>query len=524
MTSPTTTPDQPDESATPSGGGQTAPASLSQTASRGIALQMVLTVGTKSMGFITQILLARLLAPEEFGVYFAAIAVSNMIFMFRDAGLREILVKRGAEEYPQIVGSVYWLALVVNLTAAVVLAAIAPAAASFYNMPDLRNVLWVLAIALPMGTLSTVLYSKIRIDLKFPALARILFFQALVRYVGTVVLAVMGFGPLSFVIPVIAMSIYENIATYRVVRDKPWQKPARPDLWPGFLSQGKWLIVGALASMMLDQGDYFVAARFVSDETLGLYGFGNQMQLQSAYVMLSFATSMVLFPVLARLVNEPARHSAAAARFLRVLMLLAAPACLGLGVVFDPMQEFLLQNKWGATVAPMLVLSLMFPFRCTIGLTTAVLLSQGRFKRWAGLTIVEGALLMVGALIGAKFWGTPVAIAAGVATALGLSRIAVTSWILGAGGTPVRETLAALLAPYLVGVTSAALAVFVVDPALPEMPAWARFLVLGAVFTAIYGVGARLLLSRQIRDGIAVAPARLGPLLHRVLLLRQHGR
>ena len=504
--------------ARPESGG--VPSPIGRAVSRGATITMILSSVAKMLGLVAQLILARILGPDDFGVYFAALAFANLMLIFRDGGVRDLLVQRGVEQYPALVGPIFWMAFTINLGTAALLAAAAPFAANYSGMPEVRNLLLVTAIALPLATPAAINYCKLRLDLRFAQASRILTTSAIIRYATMVGMALMGMGPMSFVIPLVVIALYENVATYAATREKPWTKPASPGRWLGFLGQAKWLYAGTLAGMMVDQGDYFVATRFVTPEVLGYYGFANQMLLQSAYAILVVTTSQVLFPSLVRLVDDPRRHAEATAKFLRALMLIASPACIGLAVVFEPFEKWLYGAKWDASVLPLWILAAMYPLRCTFGLTTAMLMSQGRFKRWALLTAVEGALVMLSMLIAASRYGTPVAMAIATASTLALTRTAMMIVVLRRGGTPASVTLASIFQPWSIAVVAAMVAVALDHAMGDSVPNWLKLPILGGCFGAVFAFGARLLLVRSLHEAIAVAPARLVPLAHRLLLLK----
>ncbi|MDX2116497.1 MAG: oligosaccharide flippase family protein [Planctomycetota bacterium] len=508
----------------PTSDGAAAPA-MGKVVSSGMSWAMALSLVSKLLGALAQIALAKILAPGDFGVYLASLAISNLVLIFRDGGVRELLIQKGAKEYPALVGPVFWMALAINGGTALALAAVAPLAARYSNMPEMTSVLLVTAASLPLATPGAVLMCRLRIDLRFKLVSNIATMSAFIRYVSMVGLALAGMGPMSFVLPLIIIAVFESVAGFVATRQAPWLRAPAPRLWRGFLGQVKWLFLGALAGMMLDQGDYFVALRFIDRETLGYYGFANQLLLQSVYVVLSYATGTVLFPALSRLAGEPERHRQASLRFLRALMLMSAPACIGVALVFEPLERWLLDGKWDASVLPLQILALMYPMRCTIGLTTAALMSQGRFKRWSVLTILEGCVLMGATYFAATAYGTPLALACSTAGSLFVTRLAVVSFVLGRGaGSALADVLGSMLAAWLIAV-GAGVGAWWLDGALPAAlhPA-ARMVAVGAAFTAMYGVGARLVLSRQVREALGVLPARLGRPAHRLLLLSEHAR
>src|SRR5713101_4737566 len=90
------------------------------------ALWMIANTGfAKLFGFAAQIAMGWLLSQNDFALYAIAISVSAFTALLSDTGLRNLLIQRH-EEYDRLEGQIFWLSLVLNLSAAGALVAIAP--------------------------------------------------------------------------------------------------------------------------------------------------------------------------------------------------------------------------------------------------------------------------------------------------------------------------------------------------------------------------------------------------------------
>lgn len=485
---------------------------------RGMSWFAILNVVAKVAAFATNIVLAWLLSPHDFGVYGAAIAISAVVTILRDGGVRELIVQRGAAQYAALSGPVFWYGLAVSAAAAVVLAAAAPFVAAAYHMPDLAAPLVIIAISLPLGVPGSVLRSKLRVDLRFGTVGNIQLISSLLRYGSTVLFALMGAGVLSFVLPLIVMALYEWAAGVAATGENVLRGAVRLDRWPEIFHATKWLIVGSFAFMMVEQGDYLIAGLFVDERTLGFYFFGAQLLFQTCYSMLSYTAQLVLLPSLVRLVDEPERKRQAALRFFNALMLVASPAALGLAVTAPALFQALLAPEWMAAVLPLQLLAVFYPLRCTVGLTWSILLAQNRFKRMAGYMIVEGVLLMIAATVAAAVWRTPEAIAAAVGSSLAITRLAVCTLTFRGLRANANQILGACLSAWTLAFAAAAITLAVAR-AVPFDSPIVRLVAHGTVFCAAYAALCRVLIARQLLDALVVAPARLQPLLARLMLL-----
>lgn len=486
---------------------------------RGMGFFAALNVVSKFAAFGANIVLAWILAPSDFGIYGTAIAVAAVVAIFRDGGVRELLVQRGAKQYDDLVGPIFWYGLAISGLAGAILAAASPWIADLYKMPGLVWPLVVIAISLPLGVPGSVLRSKLRIDLRFGALGNITLISNVLRYSTTILFALLGAGPLSFVLPLIVIAVYEWVAGAAATKENPLRHAFGLSRWGEIFHQTKWLVIGAVAFMMVEQGDYLVAGIFVSEATMGFYFFAAQLLFQTSYAMLSYTAQLVLFPSLVKLVGEPQRKRDASLRFLNSLMLIAAPMSLGLAVIAQPLFDVLLQPKWRYSVLALQVLAALYPLRCTIGLTTSILWAKGLFKRNAGYMLFEGAVLLVVTAVAAKYWGRPSAIAAGVGISLTVTRLIICVLTFRVLGGRTLEVLGACLFAWALALGAASATFWADAQFTSSLPAIARLLANGAMFSLVYGALARLIMPAQIIEALVMVPARLHAPLVRLLAL-----
>jgi hypothetical protein len=441
-------------------------------------------------------------------------------------------------------------------------------------------ILLITAASIPISTVSAVLQAKLRVDLDFSGLAQMNLVSGVLRQVATVAFALMGLGPVSFVLPVLLCFVYEGIFCMMRTGERPWKSAAQVRTWLGLLATTKWLIFGSLTNLLLDHGIFASIGLVLAKSVVGGVYFGFLTLIQLA-VLLSFAIQQVLAPVMARMRDEPERLRMAALRSARSTMLVASGACVTLAAVMGPLESIIWHGRWEAAVMTVQVFAMFFAMRCTFGLSTAIFHAQGRFKRWSVVTLIEAALLISFAMAGSYLGGfeggpwvegpfggragpTDVALWAGAA--LGIGRFLVTADALRSCGAGTRERIAAQSQSWLIGgaamlVTALAdLAIFwgrgwnatggtpgwsgglglahslvqhfqasTLVPALGR-GVWAyiamdvvRLVLLGSICTLSYAVLARVFVRSHLEDTLQVTPGRLRGLVRRLLLLRDSG-
>jgi len=487
---------------------------------------MLLATGAgKGASIVSQIVLGWLLSEDEFGVYAAAIGLASFVTVLRDGGTRHILIQKGADRWAGLSGPAFWMASSIALAMGVLLGAGAGLVpwipfreGSGYADPRLPGVMAAIALSLviaPPGMLSV---ARLGTQLRFGAIASLNTQTAIVRHATMIAFALLGFGPLSFALPLVCQALYQNIGGYLLTRDAVWTRPVRLRMWPALLARSKWLMVQAVSRSLLLMGDYAALGLIVRDEVLGVYFFAYQIVLQ-VQVLISVNLQNVLFPSLSKLKGEPARFRAAVVRSVRVLSLFSCAGAIGLAVVYDPLERLIWGEKWDASVAAVHAMALFFPFRMLFNVLNSALLAHGLYRRVSLLTLLAGIGLVVVAVVSGSITDDVGAIALGVALYFGTGITALVVLALRGVGVTPGSVLSGVVPPWILGVVCAAPCIALQRTALDHAPPVVTVFVCGALFGVLYAIGARLLFVGTLGETMAIIPGRLRPIARRIMVL-----
>jgi len=549
----------------------------------GMTWMVVAVTATKITTFVAQAILGWYLLPEHFALYATATTISGFMMICRDMGVREILIQTGRARYAELSGPCFWLAFAYNMGMAILMAAVAyPLAVYVFHDIELARMLWVMCVALPIGTLTSILQAKLRLEMRFAAFGGQIIVSSVIRQVSMVLLAVWGYGPMALAIPVVVAAVSESVGTYVVSRDWPWMRAPRFELWRGLVSRAKWFMLGSVAVVSLDFGPYLVLspALGASHPQVGIYFFAFQLTAQIG-VLLSFNSLQVLLPALVAMQHEPERMRQASLRALRSLMLVGSIASLGLASIIAPLEDLIWRGRWAESVEAVIIMGFFFPWRVTSGLCSSLLMAQNRTKAYAVLTMLEGVGLVVvtGLAVSLQpsqeafaWWsnlaaacaGTPFAaffdgVARWVAPSAGtsswwigasglsiwtglwllVSRLTVTYLVFRPTGAPTKDVMMAVFPSWLLAILAGA-AGFAADefsgigPIVARLVGGnnpssaiavtaanlARILVAGGACSLCFALFTRLLIPEQLRETISALPARVRPLVNMVLRLK----
>ena len=149
--------------------------------------------GSKAIQLVVQIILARLLSPEAFGVLAILLVVTQISDSIAQSGLGMALIQK-SDSNESSYSTAWWLSL--GLAAVLYMAVFlaAPSISAFYRMPDLIVYLRVLGVIVFFNSANSIQRSFLERNMNFKSIFAATTFAALVSGIGGIVLAILGFG------------------------------------------------------------------------------------------------------------------------------------------------------------------------------------------------------------------------------------------------------------------------------------------------------------------------------------------
>lgn len=447
------------------------PTSLGQQTLRGFTWLMIQSVGTKLVGLVGQVILAWLLRPQDFGAIGLAYTVSTFAGLIQQAGLIEVLVQRQAK-FRYWANIVFWMAMTAGLISALVMVIAAPLAASGYKNPQVAPLILILALVVPLNALNIVPSAQLQIELRFRLIAMIGTAQAIGTLCLSVLLAKLGYGPYSFVLPQVVTSALGVTVLWLIV--KP---PVRWDLqlrrWRYLVPDSGWLFITSLLMTVTMQGDYIILGLLSTPHAVGIYFFAFNLSLQ----VLSLFTSNVgnvLFPVLTKLQNDPARQTEAFLKAIKLLALLGVPGCLLQAALADPLIHALFAPRWHPAIPLLQILSVGMAMRVVAFPSISLLKAQGRFQKLFRLFLFYALIFLILVMLGA-FAGGSLGVAIAVSTYSIMIGAVSPYLVIRPVGRGWRDIVAVYAVPLAAGTVAVGTAMGIAL-LIPEMPGqhWIR--------------------------------------------------
>lgn len=355
----------------------------------------------QAIHFLSSIVLARLLAPEYFGLLAMAMVFVGFGNQFSSMGFSQAIVQR-ARITEDLLNSLFVVTLVVGCLIAIVTALAGPVFAWIYSDPRVASMMAVLGLTFILRAPCLVPSALLTRRMAFLHLALIDVFPTALSAIASVMLALRGYGVWSLVWPTVAKPLIETPMLYAMSRWKPRLSFRWADVH-SVLDFGANLTGFTVLNYFARQTDKFVIGAFLGATPLGFYSLAYRVLLRPR-VAVTTILNRVLFPALSRMQQNDERLKAVYLQACGAIAFVTFPMMLGLTVVARPFVEVILGAKWLPAVPLIWVLA---PLGMLLSISTTVgnlYLAKGRADLMFRWSIAAGALRTASFFVGLP-WG-----------------------------------------------------------------------------------------------------------------------
>ena len=366
--------------------------SLISRATRGAAWSGVSTIVLRMGSVVVGIILARVLAPEQFGVYAVALTVQGILITLSDLGLSADIVRSDHPE--KIAPTVATLSLVSGTLVACITLVTSSSLASLLGSPAAAPAIAVLSGTLFLAGASAVPYGFLQRRFQQRELFFVGVADFVVSTVVTLLLISLGFGAVGLAIGRVCAQLVSSTMQFVLARVKPKFGIDREFLKP-VLAFGLPIAAANMLSWGLVNVDNIILARVVGATALGFYvlAFNISSWPMSALAQVVRSISLPYF-------SRAKSGSNGLARLTAIAWAGALPAGAVLAALSVPLIEVVYGSRW-LPAAPVLgALGLYGSLRVAFEIFGGYLYTQGRSRLVLWIQIIW-LIALVGAMIAA---------------------------------------------------------------------------------------------------------------------------
>lgn len=381
---------------------------LGSAAARGAAVTFGAQLVRVALQMGSIIVLARLLAPQQYGLMAMVLVFVGVGEVFRDFGLSTAAVRATTVTHAQR-SNLFWINVGIGAALAVVLAAAAPLVGNLFDEPDVVGVARGVAVVLLLNGMATQYRADLVRQMRFGGLALADVGAQCVAIAAAVAAAWAGAGVWALVLQQVLQAFVLLCVLVVLGRWRP-ARPRRGVPMREFWHFGWNLVASQLVGYLGNNIDSLVIGWRLGPAPLGLYDRGYKLVMTPVSQVRAPSTTVAL-PVLTRLRDEPARFAAFVSRG---QLALAYPVMLGAALLVGtaaPVSVLLLGAGWEGVepVVRLLATSALMQTLAYVGYW--VYLTCGLTPQLLRFTLVTIAVKVALVLVGSQ-WGV-VGVAAG---------------------------------------------------------------------------------------------------------------
>jgi lipopolysaccharide exporter len=355
------------------------------------------------------IVIARLVAPDEFGVFVVALTVYQIVISFSEFGVSTALV-REVDNGDRIGPTVATIAIASSSALALLMFLSAPWISSALGAPAAADAVRVLAIPLLLAGPTAVPAALLARDFQQGRKMITDVTSFVVANGLLLVLAINGHGVMALAWSRVAGQVASAVLIF-IVSTHNYRPGWNPAEARRLLRFGMPLAGANIAGFTLANVDFMVVGRLAGSTQLGYYNLAFTVSSWPPNIFTVILYSVTL-PALARVkggISEITRHVTAAQSALCAASFPVTTACV---VLAQPLVTFVYGERWAPAAGILAVLAIFGSIRVIISLFSDVLVALDKTKRLFHLQLVWLAVLTP-AMIAGVAWGD--GIGAGVA-------------------------------------------------------------------------------------------------------------
>lgn len=337
---------------------------------------------TKMIAPITNMILARIISPEAFGVVATITMIMSFAEMFTDAGFQKYLVqhkfKSEIEEFQNanvaflsnfVIAIIIWLFIILFKERIAILV----------GNPGLGNVIAIACVQLVLTSFSSIQMALYRRKFDFKTLFLVRIISACIPFIITIPLAFLGWSYWAIVIGNICIQILNAIILTYNSKWKPYLFYSVKIL-KEMLSFSIWSLIESISIWLSMWIDVFIISTSLSQYYLGVYKTSTTM-VNAIMSLITSSIIPVLFSALSMLQDDNESFNKIYLEIQRIISVIVFPLGMGIYLYSDLATNIMLGDKWKESSYIVGVWALTTSIKIVLGdLCSEVYRAKGRPK------------------------------------------------------------------------------------------------------------------------------------------------
>lgn len=331
-----------------------------------------LRIMTRGVAIVKIAILARILSPSQFGIYGIALLVLGFLEVLTETGINVFLIQQ-KDKTRQYLDSAWVVSIARGVLIALVIILASPIIIWFFKVPEVRNLLFMVAgVAVLRGFINPM---KVIFQIKLDFMKEF-FFQGFLYIVDAgfaVGIGMITHSESAMIIGMLVATLVEVILSFVIFKDRPKFKLETAKV-KEVIRSGKWITGAGVFSYIFQNIDNVVVGRFLGATSLGYY--------QQAYSISTLPVSevgqifnKVTFPVYVKIADDKQRLKNA---FLKTLGFISILVVFSGSLIFFFSHHIILiflGEKWLAIEPVLKILAIFGVLKSLLNFSYSVFLS-----------------------------------------------------------------------------------------------------------------------------------------------------
>lgn len=322
-------------------------------------------------------ILARLLAPEDYGLIAIVAVVVSFAGLFRDFGVNSAFIQRREVTSVQR-SSLFWLNIVVSASLTLTLIGVSPWLSTFFGDERLIPLIQLSAFTLVLDALGAPYRIAAEKALRFRPVMIIEVVATFTGFAMAVLAGLAGWGVYSLVLGGLTSAVASSGLAWIYLADG-WRPSRQPHFSEArsFVKFGSLIMFNNTVNHLNSMIDVFLGGRALAASQLGLYSVPRSITLHVQSIVNPIITR-VAFPLIAEVQGNTGQVRAIYLQTLNMTSSTNAPLYVGLAVFAPEIVYILLGPGWEQSADILTILALWGALRSTGNPVGSLLLGMGR--------------------------------------------------------------------------------------------------------------------------------------------------
>lgn len=354
-------------------------------------------------GMVRAAILARLLSPQDFGVFGIAFLALAFLELLTETGINVVLIQEHEDAIEEYLDTAWVVSIIRGVIVSLLLCVSSPLIVVFFNEPRaLPLLLLVSLVPLIRGFINPAV-ARFQKKLEYRRDFSYRTILIMVETVASVGLAYLTRHPVSLVLGLLASAVVELIITQTTIKPRPKFRFI-PLQFRQIIHSGKWVTLAGIFEYFASRSQDIVIGRAISSVSLGLYQMAVRFTTLPTSEIIE-VVNRVTFPIYTKMTNDKKRLRRAFFRNYLGILLLFLPLTLFIYVFSDEITLLILGDAWSAVGPLMRSLSLLNAAIVLTAPSNPLLLALKKQKHLSNLTLLRAVTLIVAILPMISRWG-----------------------------------------------------------------------------------------------------------------------